>query len=100
MMTRMSPMFSLLRETSKTNPEIAIILKRMLKERFDNMGFVENLLKRMGSIREQTLPDQARATFWVLSSAEVFDLLTHDLDWIGEKYIAWLRDSLKHLLLP
>lgn len=98
-MTRMSPMFALLRETSKTNPEIGVILKRMLIERFDNMSFVENLLKRMGSIREQTLPDQAKATLWALSSAEVFDLLTHNLGWTKEKYIAWLSDSLIRLLL-
>jgi len=71
----------------------------MLIERFDNMSFVENLLKRMGSIREQTLPDQAKATLWALSSAEVFDLLTHNLGWTKEKYIAWLSDSLIRLLL-
>jgi hypothetical protein len=99
-MSRMSPIFSLLRTTAKTDAEIAALLTRLLNERLGGMSFFVDQLNRIGPLREQALPDQARASVWALSSAEVFDLLTRDLGWSEERYIRWLSDSLVQLLLP
>ncbi len=99
-MTRMSPIFSLLQTTSKSDPEIMTMLNKLLKERLEGMAFFVNQLQRIGPIREQMLPDQAPVSVWAISSAEIFDLLTQKLNWSEEQYIAWLSNSLERLLLP
>jgi len=99
-MTRMSPVFILLRSTARTNPEIAEYLNNMLQERRKGMDVFVNALKANTLLREGMDADQARDTTWALSSAEVFDLLTRDLGWTQEQYVSWLTDSLKRLLLP
>ena len=99
-MTRMSPIFTLLRVTAKTDPEIAAMLTKMLDERLEGMGYFVDQLNRIGPLKNDILPDQARVTVWALSSAEVFDLLTKDRGWSQEEYILWLSRSLEQLLLP
>lgn len=99
-MTRMSPIFTLLRVTAKTDPEIAAMLTKMLDDRLEGMGYFVDQLNRIGPLKDQILPDQARVTVWALSSAEVFDLLTKDRGWSQQAYILWLSHSLEQLLLP
>ena len=96
-MTRMSPIFALLRATAKADAEIAALQDQILKDRLDGMGFFVAQLVRTGPLR--THPDQARVTAWALSSAEVFDLLTRNQGWSQDEYIAWLEDSISRLLL-
>jgi hypothetical protein len=43
--------------------------------------------------------EDAAETVWAITSAEVHHLLTVDRGWPGERYEAWLRDSLVRLLL-
>lgn len=114
-MVRMSPLFALLRATAKTDPEIASLLAGLLRERLKGMAFFVNQLRRIGPVRgpagvdsTPAVPSQVgpstegpvEASVWVLSSAEVFDLLTGELGWNEEQYVAWLSDSLARLLLP
>jgi TetR/AcrR family transcriptional regulator, regulator of autoinduction and epiphytic fitness len=99
-MHRMSPVFYLLRSTAKTDPDIAVLLESLLKGRQEGMSMFTDRLGRIGPLRDQILSEQARDTAWVISSAEVFDLLTRDLGWPEERYITWLSDSLARLLLP
>lgn len=99
-MLRMSPIFSLLRSAAQTEQEIANLLERMLKERLQGMMFLIEQLERTHALRAGIDPQAAGETVWALSSAEVFHLLTVDRGWSGEKYTAWLVDSLARLLLP
>jgi AcrR family transcriptional regulator len=98
-MCRMSPIFALLRSTAKTDPEIMAVLNTLLKERLEGMSFFVNQLIRIGPILNQSLPDQAATTVFAISSAEVFDLLTHDLAWSEDQYISWLSKSLERLII-
>ncbi len=98
-MARMSPVFALLRTTAKTDPEIAALLARLLHERLGGMSFFVEQLSRIDPLRGQLPADQASATVWAISSAEVFDLLTRDLGWSEEQYVTWLSSTLVRLLL-
>jgi AcrR family transcriptional regulator len=99
-MNRMSPVFALVRSTAKADVKIAELLNRILSERLGGMAYFVDQLRRIGPVREPDLPGQASVSTWVLSSAEVFDLLTRDLGWTEEQYVAWLSDSLARILLP
>ena len=98
-MTRMSPIFALLRATAKTDPEIEAMLKKMLDDRLAGMAYFVDHLRRIGPLNDQILPEQAKVSVWAISSAEVFDLLTKDLGWTEAEYVTWLSSSLERLLL-
>jgi AcrR family transcriptional regulator len=99
-MQRMSPIFMLLRTAGKSEPEIATLLNRLLKERLDGMNFFVNQLARLGPLRDGLGIEKAAETVWTISSGEVFHLLTIDRNWTREQYVEWLADTLSHLLLP
>ena len=99
-MSRMSPVFMLLRTTAKTDPEIAALLDKLLHERLVGMAYFVDQLRRIGPLREPVLPDQSNISAWAISSAELFDLLTRDQGWSEDQYVTWLSDSLERLLLP
>jgi AcrR family transcriptional regulator len=99
-MSRMSPIFSLLRTTAKTDPEIAAIQTKLLAERLAGMSFFIEQVRRITQLRQPLFTDQLKTTVWAISSAEVFDLLTRDQGWSQELYVSWLDDALTRLLLP
>ena len=99
-MVRMAPIFTLLRSTGQTEPEIAAMLDGLLKERLRGMTFFVEQLARIGPLRDGVEIHQAAETVWAVSSAEVFQLLTKDLSWREEQYIDWLENCLIRLLLP
>jgi TetR/AcrR family transcriptional regulator, regulator of autoinduction and epiphytic fitness len=98
-MQRMSPVFLLLRTTSKSEPEIAALLDKLLKERLKGMAFFVSQLARLGSLRENLNLEKAAETVWTISSGEVFHLLTVDRGWTKEQYVNWLADILGRVLL-
>jgi AcrR family transcriptional regulator len=98
-MGRMSPIFALLRTTAKTEPDIAALLDRLLKERLKGMAFFVENLARIGPLREGLDPSDAAETVWAITSAEMFQLLTSDLHWSEERYKLWLEETLVALLL-
>lgn len=99
-MTRMSPVFALVRAAAKTDPEIDTIQRKMLAGRLEGVTFLVDQLIRIGPLRPEVAPSQAADTVWLISSAEVFHLLTVDRSWPKEHYIAWIVDALSRLLLP
>jgi AcrR family transcriptional regulator len=99
-MSRMSPIFELLRAAARTDPEIASILEKLLNGRLEGMSYFVGQLNRIGPLRESITLDQAQVAAWAISSAEVFDLLTRDRTWSKDQYVAWLTDTLIRLILP
>jgi AcrR family transcriptional regulator len=99
-MQRMSPMFMLLRATAKSEPEIALLLDRILQDRVGGMRFFVEQLARLSPLREGLSLEKAAETVWAISSGEVFHLLTVDRNWTRKQYVNWLADSLSRLLLP
>jgi AcrR family transcriptional regulator len=99
-MERMSPIFEMLRIAAKTEPDIAILLKRLLQERLEGMTFFIHAIRNNGPLRHGLDELSAAETAWAVSSAEMYRLLTIDRAWSGDQYEHWLGDTLITLLLP
>jgi TetR/AcrR family transcriptional regulator, regulator of autoinduction and epiphytic fitness len=99
-MSRVAPLFDLMRAAAKSEPEIAEMLQSILDSRLQGMmDFVRALLQN-GPLRSGLTPEAAAETVWALSSAEIFSLLTVNRGWEKVQYRRWLSDTLTRLLLP
>ena len=99
-MSRVAPMFEVMRSAAKTEPEIAVLLKKYLSGRIQGMNFFVDCLTANGPLRKTMDPQTAVETLWTLTSAEVYHLLRVDRSWSAEEYEHWLAESLIRLLLP
>jgi AcrR family transcriptional regulator len=99
-LSRAAPVFEIMRVAAKTEPEIAGLVQRLLKERLQNMTMVAKSIDANGSLREGLKPSSAAETIWSLTSPELYQLCTVDLGWTKEKYAQWLMETLTRLLLP
>jgi len=99
-MARMSPIFEILRMAAKSEPDIANILSNLLAERLQNMTKFAGWVAANGPLRDGVDLDAAGESVWLLTSAEVYQLLMGDRGWPRERYERWLADALITLLLP
>lgn len=97
---RAAPVFEVLRIAAKTEPEIAELVQRLLRERLANMNMVARHVAANGSLREGLTRVGATELIWSLSSPELYLILTRDLHWKDEQYTQWLAETLIRLLLP
>ena len=97
---RAAPVFEILRIAAKTEPEIAELVQRLLRERMTNMTMVAKSVASHGSLREDLNRGRAAEVIWSMTSPELYLLLTRDLHWTDEQYSQWLTDALVRLLLP
>jgi len=98
-MGRVAPLFEVMRSAAKTEPDIAIMLHKILSERVDGMKVFIRALMSNGPLRDGLSLENAAETTWAMSSAEVYSLLVVDRGWSVEKYSQWLANSLSALLL-
>ena len=98
-MGRVAPLFEVMRSAAKNEPDIAIMLQKMLSERVEGMKVFIRALMFNGPLRDRLSLEDAAETVWTLSSGEVYTLLVVDRGWTGEKYVDWLTDSLLRLIL-
>jgi AcrR family transcriptional regulator len=99
-MERAAPVFEVMRIAAKTEPDVAELLQRLLKERWQNMQILAQRVAANGPLRPGLSLTQATDTIWALTSAEVYLLLTADRRLTSEQYVEWLADTLIRLLLP
>jgi AcrR family transcriptional regulator len=97
---RAAPVFEILRIAGKTEPEIAELVQRLLRERLINMTMVAKQIVANGPLREGLNRARAAEILWSMTSPELYLLLTRDRGWPDEEYIQWLTDTLIRLLLP
>lgn len=99
-MSRVAPMFEVLRSAAKIEPEIGVLLKNYLEGRSQGMGYFVDCLLANGLLRKNLAKATAIETLWTLTSAEVYTLLRVDRGWSAEEYEFWLGETLTRLLLP
>ena len=99
-MGRVGPLFAVMRAAARSEPEIADLLQRLLATRHTTMHVFVQWLERNGPLRSGLTRDGAADTVWTITSAEIYQLLTGDLDWTSERYEHWVADTLVPLLLP
>lgn len=97
--SHIAPLVEVMREASKTEPEINKLLKKYLDDRFQGMGFFIDCLLANGPLRNGLSKLSAVETIWTLASAEIYNLLVGDRGWSEEEYKIWLSDTLTRLLL-
>ncbi len=98
-MKRMAPIFEIMRIAAKTEPEVAEMLRKILKNRYHGMEKFIQYLSANITLQEDLTPAEAVETVWAITSAELYNLLTVDRGWSGEKYEQWLAKTLKKILL-
>ncbi len=99
-MSRVAPIFDIMRVAAKTEPEIAGMLQSMLNARVQGMLVFVRALMKNGPLREGLTPGEAAETVWMLTSAEVFILFIANRGWTENKYKQWMLNALVKLLLP
>jgi TetR/AcrR family transcriptional regulator of autoinduction and epiphytic fitness len=99
-MGRVAPLFEVMRDAAKTEPDIAVIRQKMLAERAEALKVFINALMRNGPLRDGLTLEEAAETVWAVSSGEVYTLLVKDRGWSKEKYGQWLANAFGVLLLP
>lgn len=99
-LNRAAPVFAVMRDAAKTEPEIASLVKRLLRERLENMTMVAERVAANGSLRAGVDKSLAAQMIWSMTSPELYLLFTRDLNWTNEQYRQWLTDTLNRLLLP
>jgi AcrR family transcriptional regulator len=99
-MSRVAPMFEVMRSAAKTEPEIDAMLKKYLEGRMQGMTYFADCLLANGPLRNNMNKLTTVETLWTLTSAEVYNLLMRDRGWSVEEYELWLSQTLSRLLLP
>ena len=97
---RTAPLFEVMRSAAKTERDIEDLLQHRLKNRMENLTAFVRRVAGNGSLREGLDITAAAELVWTITSAEVYMLLTRDLHYSKEQYIAWLQATLDRLLLP
>jgi TetR/AcrR family transcriptional regulator, regulator of autoinduction and epiphytic fitness len=99
-MSRMTPIFEIMRAAAKTDPEIAGMYENILNHRVQGlMAFIRALMKNR-PLRDGITAEEASETVWTLTSADVITLLITNRGWSAEQYKRWLTDVLTRVLLP
>jgi AcrR family transcriptional regulator len=98
-MSRMAPIFEIMRIAAKTEPEIAEMLQQILKSRYHGMEKFIQYLSANITLQDGLTLAEAAETVWAITSSELYTLLTVDRGWSGEKYEQWLVKTLTRLLL-
>jgi len=91
--------FEVMTEAAKVEPDFDRIIQKLNNQRLEHMTLAVQQIAANGSFRENMDEDSARDTIWVLTSGEVFLLLTRDRGWSKEKYAEWLANTLTRVLL-
>lgn len=99
-MGRVAPLFEVMRAAAKSEPDIAVMLQKMLADRADAMKVFIKALMRNGPLQGGNTLDEAAETVWAVTSGEVYTLLVVDRGWSIEKYRCWLASTLTKLILP
>ncbi len=97
---RAAPVFEILRIAAKTEPEIAELVQRLLRERLVNMNMVAKQVSANGPLRDGLNRARVAELLWSLTSPELYLLFQRDLHWTDEQYTDWLKDTLIRLVLP
>lgn len=98
LLQRVAPLYAVLRSAS-ADPEVAdLLVANRAGRRADQRTIVRDLW-RAGWIRADLDLDAAADVFYGLVNEDVFGLLVDDCGWSGERFRAWLGDTLRCTLL-
>ncbi|MCC6527628.1 MAG: TetR/AcrR family transcriptional regulator [Polyangiaceae bacterium] len=97
---RVIPTYEVMKSAARTEPDVAELLARMQAYRFSNIETVPAKLAESGALRPGLSVEDAARTIWALASPEVRQMVLTFAGWSGERYRAWLEETLAAVLLP
>lgn len=97
---RVGPMFEVMRNAARTEPDVAALYARAQQSRYKNLEVMVRKLAERGPLRRGLSVEDAARTAWVLASPETRQALSTHASWSPERYQAWLADTLAAALLP
>lgn len=100
LMSRVAQLLEVMKSASKTESEIKRLSKKYVNGRFQGMGFFIDCVMANGALRNKLDKLTATETVWLLTSAEVYNLLIVERGWSGDEYEVWLSQTLTDFLLP
>lgn len=96
---RMAPLLHVLQTGAGSDPALAQVWDDFIRRRADNLHLLIDDLQPTGALRTDLDAKDLADSAWVVSSTEVYLLLTRTRGWSVERYRQWLADTFKRLLL-
>ncbi len=96
---RAGPMYEVMKNAARSEPDVADALVRLQAYRFANLATIPARLAELGALRAGLSLEDASRTIWVIASPEGRHLLHEFADWSADRYRAWLVETLAAVLL-
>jgi len=96
----MAPLFGVLRDASRVDPDLAALWEEISERRARNMRLFAAELATAGGLREGVSIEEAADVVWATNSPDFYLLLVEERGWEPERFEHWLATSWIRLLLP
>lgn len=98
--TRTAPMLRVLMSAADSDPEAAVILDELGRQRRAGQSSVATSLAQSAALRAGMQADDAADLIHALASPELYRLLVIERNWSADRYERWLADTLASQLCP
>ncbi len=97
---RLAPLFRVLREAARSEPELAALWAEIAERRARNMRHFVADVAAAGGLRAGVTVDEAADLVWATNAPEFYLLLVEERGWDPERFERWLTDLWIRMLLP
>jgi AcrR family transcriptional regulator len=97
---RLGDLYSTLVSAAGADPDAAIHLDELTRQRQQGQRAIARALARRGALRPELRERDAADLVHALLSPELYRLLVTDRRWSAKRYATWLEATLTHQLLP
>jgi AcrR family transcriptional regulator len=95
----LAPLYRVLRSATPLHPELGQLWDAFSQRRAATMPHLVEHLVRCGGLAAARDPATTADTLWMLTSAEVYDLLVGQRGWPPARYESWLADSARRFVV-
>jgi AcrR family transcriptional regulator len=96
--SRLAPVLGIIQQAAPAEPELDVMWRQISDRRAANMRRFAADLAAVSALRVG--PDEAADIIWATNAPELYQLLTVQRGWSGERYEHFLADAWRRLLLP
>ena len=97
---RLGPLFVVLREAARGEPELAALWTEIAERRARNMRLFVADVAAAGGLRDGVTVDEAADLVWATNAPEFYRLLVDERSWDPQRFEQWLTELWIRMLLP
>lgn len=97
-LARTAPVLAVAEAATAGSPELATQRERGQRNMRSDYREVADARARSGALADTVTPEYAADTIYALAGHDVYLRLTRECGWTGERYAAWLSDTLSAAL--